>query len=510
MTQPAFHGQSTPKVSSAEQPDPGLTASAEIRAAIGQQNFEHWFTDRSRFEVSDQKLHIFVPNPFIANWLMKRFRTQFNKAAAAILGPSGTFELTVDESLQSRSREDKPQAGSQSGTSTPPSAASAQTDSVTSASSSSPSPKEVAAQVYGVSTLAVRPKNRRRFNSFATIVSGECNDLAVMASRQVAEFPGQRFNPLYLHGPTGVGKTHLLEAIYSEVRRTHSHLNVMYLSSEAFTNYFTQALEAKTVPSFRQRFRNVDVLLVDNIEFLDNKKRATQEEFLHTVVQIIENGGQLVVSGDRHPRLLTKHREELTTRFMSGLVCRIETPSEDARRRITAALALPMKDSFSRETLDFVARRCRKNVREIQGALNCLHGHFTLTNRRITVSRAREILGEMERECQKLVRISDVEKVICDAFGLTTADLRSKSRRKAVSCPRALAMYIARKLTKSAYREIGMYFGGRDHSTVVAAEKRVQKWVTEDAPIELPTSCRGRTVSDIIQEIEERLFSMAS
>ena len=116
----------------------------------------------------------------------------------------------------------------------------------------------------------------------------------------------------------------------------------------------------------------------------------------------------------------------------------------------------------------------------------------------------------MERECRKLVRISDVEKVVCDAFGLTTTDMRSKSRRKAVSCPRALAMYVARKLTKSAYREIGMYFGGRDHSTVVAAEKRVLAWITKDSPIELPTSCRGRTVADVIHEIEERLLSLAS
>ncbi len=282
----------------------------------------------------------------------------------------------------------------------------------------------------------------------------------------------------------------------------------MYLTSESFTNYFTQALASKTVPSFRQRFRNVDVLLVDNIEFLDNK-RATQEEFLHTVVQVVEHGGQLVVTGDRHPRLLNKHREELTTRFMSGLVCRIENPSEETRRRIAASLALPIRDSFTQEALDYVAAKCRKNVREIQGALNCLHGHFTLGGKRITVGRAREILGDMERECRRLVRISDIEKVICDAFGVNTSDLRSKSRRQAVSCPRALAMYIARKLTKSAYREIGMYFGGRDHSTVVAAEKRVQLWIDSDSPISLPTSCRGRTVADVIHEIEDRLLSLA-
>ena len=500
MTQPVVHGESTPGESYGRD-DKCAGISAEIRSAIGQQNFEHWFTNRSRFEISGNILQIFVPNPFISNWLVKRFRSQFNKAAVALLGPSGSFELAVDETLQHKTSD------SDSGSASKPAPPQLTTGAGQTISANIPT--KIAGDVSGVQTLAVRPTNRRRFNNFTSVVTGECNDLAVMAAKQVAEFPGQRFNPLYIHGPTGVGKTHLLEAIYTEVRRNQNGLNVMYLSSEAFTNYFTQALDAKTVPSFRQRFRNVDVLLVDNIEFLDNK-RATQEEFLHTVVQVIENGGQLVVSGDRHPRLLTKHREELTTRFMSGLVCRIETPAEDTRQRITAALALPMKDSFSRETLDYVARRCRKNVREIQGALNCLHGHFTLSGKRITVTRAREILGDMERECRKLVRISDVEKVVCDAFGLTTTDMRSKSRRKAVSCPRALAMYVARKLTKSAYREIGMYFGGRDHSTVVAAEKRVLAWITKDSPIELPTSCRGRTVADVIHEIEERLLSLAS
>jgi chromosomal replication initiator protein len=500
MTQPADQGKTTGPYHAAES-EPIVAA---IREAVGDQHFQHWFRDRSRFSVAGETLHIYVPNPFISNWLLKRFRSQFNKAAANLLGPAGRFELSVDESLQTPVSSPK----KASTVAKRPVAPLVPIDGSADAAAVRVTPSQVAASVNGVQSLAVRPANRRRFRRFAGMMSGACNDLALMAARQVAEFPGERFNPLYVHGPTGVGKTHLLEAIYSEVKATHSNLNVMYLTSESFTNYFTQALASKTVPSFRQRFRNVDVLLVDNIEFLDNK-RATQEEFLHTVVQVLEHGGQLVITGDRHPRLLSKHREELTTRFMSGLVCRIESPSEETRRRIVVSLALPIRDSCTQEALDYVAIKCRKNVREIQGALNCLHAHFKLGGKRITVSRAREILGDMERECRRLVRISDVEKVICDAFGVNTNDLRSKSRRKAVSCPRALAMYIARKLTKSAYREIGMYFGGRDHSTVVAAEKRVQLWIDSDSPISLPTSCRGRTVADVIHEIEERLLSLA-
>ena len=502
MTQPVNHGSNSvcaPADTSAAANDDRIAAA--VRAAVGAQHFQHWFASRSRFDLTDDALQVYVPNPFISNWLLKRFRSHLNKAAADLLGPSGTFELLVDESLQNRP----------AGSAVPaPNDKPAESKSAPDEALKPVRPRREVPDTDEPRPLAVRTTGRRRFRSFSGLVNGECNDLALMAARQVAEAPGERFNPLYIHGPTGVGKTHLLEAIYTDIRRTRPDLNVVFLTSEAFTNYFTQALDSKTVPSFRQRFRNVDVLLVDNIEFLNSRKRATEEEFLHTVVQVIEHGGQLVVTGDRHPRLLTKHREELTTRFMSGLVCRVDVPCEETRRRIAATLALPMKDCFTREALDYVARRCRKNIREIQGAVNCLHGHYTLGRRRITAARAREILGEMERECRRLVRISDVEKVVCEAFGLNPSDLRSKSRRRAVACPRALAMYVARKLTKSAYREIGLYFGGRDHSTVVAAEKRVQQWIETDSPLELPSSCRGRTISDVIHEIEERLLSLAS
>ncbi|MFM7923211.1 MAG: DnaA ATPase domain-containing protein, partial [Planctomycetaceae bacterium] len=298
--------------------------------------------------------------------------------------------------------------------------------------------------------------------------------------------PGQKFNPLFIYGSTGTGKTHLLEAIYSQMRADHPKLRTMYLTSEAFTNYFTAALAGRTVASFRQKFRNVDVLIVDNIEFLDNK-RATQEEFLHTLVQVIEHGGQVVISSDRHPKMLTKHREELTTRFLSGLVCRMEDPDEETRRRLVQSLLVGSSVSFSAGVVDLLVRRGGRGVRELQGAVNQLQTFSQLTGRRVTESSVREMLGGLQEECRRLIRIGDVEKAVCDAFGVLATDLRSASRRKALAVPRAIAMFLSRKLTKSAYREIGAWFGGRDHSTVVAAEKRVARLIdSNDAPA-LPT-----------------------
>ena len=241
---------------------------------------------------------------------------------------------------------------------------------------------------------------------------------------------------------------------------------------------------------------------------MDNK-RATQEEFLHTIVQVIEHGGQVVVSSDRHPRMLTKHREELTTRFVSGLVCRIEAPDETTRHKLVRSMVVGTKAVFSDEALDYIVRRHR-NMREMQGAINQLEGQFSLTGRRISLTVAREVLGEMAEECRRLVRISDVEKVVCEAFGVTAADLRSASRRKAIALPRAVAMFLSRRMTKSAYREIGMYFGGRDHSTVVAAERKVTDLVTRGEALDLPTSCPGRTFGELVDELEQRLMTLAS
>jgi chromosomal replication initiator protein len=350
---------------------------------------------------------------------------------------------------------------------------------------------------------------RRRFRDFSSFVAGECNSLAVLAGRQICLNPGQKFNPLFIYGSTGTGKTHLLEAIYSQMRADHPKLRTMYLTSEAFTNYFTAALAGRTVASFRQKFRNVDVLIVDNIEFLDNK-RATQEEFLHTVVQVIEHGGQVVISSDRHPKMLTKHREELTTRFLSGLVCRMEDPDEETRRRLVQSLLVGSSVSFSAGVVDLLVRRGGRGVRELQGAVNQLQTFSQLTGRRVTESAVREMLGGLQEECRRLIRIGDVEKAVCDAFGVSATDLRSASRRKALAVPRAIAMFLSRKLTKSAYREIGAWFGGRDHSTVVAAEKRVAGLIdSNDAPA-LPTLTSCRSMSELMEHLERQISSLAS
>ena len=525
MTQPDCHDD-LPALRTPAAHDPAPRTDAEllsllihaIRSSVGETNFSHWFHRRTRLEIDGDRLLVFVPNPFVVNWLLRRFRTALTKAAQQILGPSASCQLEVDGSLATTSVSASSLEGS------PPPVApdlcisddfAPAVQSVTAADSTPMTGvarrtnKSIATTDGSAGPSGLAVASRRRFRGFDSFITGECNSLAALAARQVATKPGERYNPLFLYGGTGTGKTHLLEAIYSQIRATQPTKTVMYLTSEAFTNYFTSALSSRMVPGFRQRFRNVDVLLIDNIEFLDNK-RATQEEFLHTIVQLIDHGGQVVVSSDRHPRMLTKHREELTTRFQSGLVCRIEAPDDETRRQIILSLSTGMKAVLCQDTLDYLVRRCRRNTREIQGALNQLESHVALTGRRVTLAVAREVLGELADECRRLVRISDVERVICEAFGVSASDLRSSSRRRLVALPRAIAMFLSRRLTKSAYREIGSYFGGRDHSTVVAAERRVADWVTSGEAIGLPTSCAGRTIAELIDELEQRLLALAT
>ena len=234
----------------------------------------------------------------------------------------------------------------------------------------------------------------RRFADLADFVKGPGNELAMTAALQICEQPGSRYNPLVLYGGVGTGKTHLLEATYRRLRARHPALHVLFLSAEGFANHFTQALRDRSLPSFRQRFRSVDVLVIDDVDFLDGK-RVIQEEFLHTIKQLESHERQIVLSADRHPRLLTKLSEELVTRFISGIVCRMESPDLETRRTIVARKAARLTTRVSDEALELVAQRFRTSVRELEGALNCLETYGLMTGKQVGLSAARHVLADL-------------------------------------------------------------------------------------------------------------------
>jgi chromosomal replication initiator protein len=328
--------------------------------------------------------------------------------------------------------------------------------------------------------------------------------MALTAARQVAERPDGSCGPLFIYGPVGMGKSHLLEGLYCEVRRKHPDLRVVYLTSEQFTNHFTQAFRDRTLPAFRQKFRTVDILLVDDIDFLD-AKRAVQEEFLHTYQQLESHGKLLVACGDRHPRLMTKISDELKTRFLSGMVCRLEPPDLDTRERIAAGKARRLDADFSPEVLKYVARRFSNSIRELEGALHCLQVYHRMTGKRVGICAAREVLGDLERDCLRVVRMADIERAVCDLFGLDSADLKSSRRTRSVSEPRMLAMYLARRHTRAAYSEIGEYFGGRNHATVISADRKVAAWLADDVKVKVAS--QSWRLADVLNTIEQQLLA---
>jgi chromosomal replication initiator protein len=348
-----------------------------------------------------------------------------------------------------------------------------------------------------------RAQSGRRFADLNDFVTGPGNHLAFSAALQICEQPGS-YNPLVLHGGVGIGKTHLLEGVYRRMRVLRPSFRVMFLSAESFANYFTQALRDRTLASFRQRFRGVDVLMIDDVDFLDGK-RVIQEEFLHTVKQLESHGRQVALTADRHPRLLTRLSEELVTRFMSGIVCRLESPDIDTRRTIVARKAARMTVRITDDAIEFVVQRFALSVRELEGALNFLENYGQTTGKTINLTVARTMLADLDRDCTRIVRVAEVEQAVCRLFSVGTDDLRSPRRTRTFSQPRMLAMYLARKMTQAAYTEIGEHFGGRNHSTVMSAEKRVRTLLEADATVR--AGSQDWKLGDLLASLEQQLLT---
>lgn len=477
---------------------------ALLRTTIGPQSHQLWFRDKTALTIRHDELVVRVASPFLSTWLQRQFRDPLYSVAASVLGPAARVRFEIDGSLGISTTPDSanviaslPRSAAQA---TEPQLLASITPSLAAPSRGS----EVATLTRTDSSPKSTTGSSRRFADLADFVTGSCNQLAFTAARQVCEAPGERLNPLYLFGGVGLGKTHLLEGVYGELRRRFPSWNIVFLTSEQFANYFTQALRTHTLPSFRQRFRGVDVLLVDDVDFLDGK-RVIQEEFLHTVKTLESLGKQLIVTADRHPRLLSQTSEELSTRFVSGLVCRLEAPDLETRTRVVQHKLTQRQLELTPDAIALVAQWFRNNVRELEGALNCLEAHFAMNRQRMTGPNARQILADLQRDCVRIVRLADVERVVCDLFRLIPEELRSSSRARNVAQPRMLAMFLARKLTQAAYSEIGEFFGGRNHSTVISAERQVQEWLTVDTSFTI--AARQWSAGELLQTLEQQLLA---
>ncbi len=421
-------------------------------------SFETWIKNMRPIAFYDNTMIIAVPNPFARDWIQSRYAEKIAGILSSILGHSVQLKFIIPPGDEHGDLADlNPEIA------------------VT-----LPKPRPT----NGDSLY--QPLNPNY--TFDTFVVGNSNRLAHAASLAVAEAPAKAYNPLFIYGGVGLGKTHLMHAIGHFVLRHNPGLKVAYVTSEMFTNeLITSIREDKTV-EFRERYRSVDVLLVDDIQFLAGKER-TQEEFFHTFNTLHEANRQLVISSDRPPKEIPTLEERLRSRFEWGLLSDIQPPDLETRVAILQKKAKMSNLRISDEVIQYVASKIKTNIRELEGALIRIVAYSSLTKQDITLEMATVVLKDiLPKENARPISIPLIQQVVANHYNLKVSDLKGKKRTKAIAFPRHIAMYLCRELTDQSLPKIGEEFGGRDHTTVLHACEKISKDITADPSLEAAIS----------------------
>jgi chromosomal replication initiator protein len=442
---------------------------AKLADMVGTERFETWFGASTRLALDGDSLLVRVPTRFYQDFIRRNFRAELATACQAVLGRTPELQFCIDTEVVSAN-----------GDAAPP-----RTTGAVAPSAEPPAPA------------------RQPFGDLDSFVSGEGNRLALASAEMAVRQPGQ-MTPLLIYGPTGVGKSHLLQAIWTAVRKSRRMSRVVYLSAEQFTSGFLEALRGSGLPSFRRKYRGLEVLLLDDLQFLAGK-RATQVELLHTIDDLLREGRQLVFAADRPAAALTELGAELTARLDGGMVCRIDPPDYATRLGILERMARRWSLNLPRSVQEFVAARLCNHARELSGALCRLQAGSRSLGRPIDLPMAEEALADMIQHSSRVVRLPDIEKAVCEVLGVEASSLQSDCKSKNVSHPRMLAMWLARKHTRAALCEIGDYFGRRTHSTVISAQKRIDQWLSDGTRIE--TARHDWKLEEAIRQVEKRLVA---
>lgn len=318
--------------------------------------------------------------------------------------------------------------------------------------------------------------------TFANFVVGKPNELAFAVARRTAESERVAFNPLFLYGGVGLGKTHLMHAIAWHIREQSPSRKVLYLSAEKFMYRFVRALRFRDTMSFKEQFRSVDVLMIDDVQFISGKE-STQDEFFHTFNALVEDGRQVIVSADKSPTDLEGMEERLRSRLGWGMVADIHPADYELRLGILQAKAEQLQVAIPNKVLEFLAHRIASNVRELEGALNRIAAHAMLVGREITIESAADLLSDLLRASSRKVSIEAIQNRVASHYGVRVAEMFSPRRARSIARPRQVAMFLAKNLTSLSYPEIGRQFGGRDHTTVMHAVRTIEALVNSDQAI---------------------------
>ena len=427
---------------------------SRLRAEIGDTAFRTWVQPVEAVSYRGGTLEVAAPTRFIRDWVRTHYADRIRTIYAQQYNGCTRVECTVDASAAPA-----PAARSPHATAYEP---------VVTANENADMPVEDIS-----STLDAR-------FTFDNFIVGPTNELAYAAALRLAKGDDVNFNPLFLQGGVGLGKTHLMQAIAHMVRDTQPQKRVIYMSAEKFMYQFVRALRARETMAFKEQFRAVDILMIDDIQFICGKE-STQEEFFHTFNALIDQGKHVVLSADKAPGDLDGLDERLRSRMGMGLVAGIQMGDHDLRLKMLHAKCALMKRGLPSDVLDFLARKITSNMRELEGALNRLIAHAELINRPVTLESAEELLQDLLRASERRVTIEDIQRRVADHYNLRIADILSPRRARPVARPRQIAMYLAKALTQHSLPEIGRKFGGRDHTTIIHGVRKVEELMERDA-----------------------------
>jgi len=432
------------------------SAKADLRGLFPEDVFKLWFDPVVCLEASPDQLLLGVPNDFAAIWIHDNYMDLILQRLRLTAGREVKVVLRKAEN----------------GTGAAPSAEPARARPASTVSRRAPRPAE-----ERVRHAALSPRN-----TFENFVVGSNNQMAAAAARAVADAPGQSYNPLFLYGDTGLGKTHLMHAIGHAILARRPDARIAYISAETFTNDFIQAIQENALTKFRQRYRHVDVLLIDDIQFLAGKERS-QEEFFHTFNDLHGAGKQIVLSSDRRASEIEKLEARLVSRFEWGLPADIQPPDFETRLAILRTKAAAMKCDLPAPVAAFIAQHIARNIRRLEGALIKVVSYAQLSGKPIDLPAAEMLLKDVLMEqAQNQLTIEGIQKRVADHFQIRHSDMTSKRRPNNIAIPRQIAMYLTRNLIpKHSLQEIGDAFGGRDHGTVIHACKAVDNMLAHDS-----------------------------
>lgn len=412
-----------------------------IQAKVPKQVYDTWFTPVHLDRIENSTAHIGVPNKFFGDWLQTHYKSLLAEAVSTARG-GGDMAVTFVVFQKPSARAVEPQAVIQA--------------------------VRPATQTKGRRGIQLNPKY-----TFKNFVVGAGNQFAHAACMAVAEQPGKAYNPLFIYGGVGLGKTHLLNAIGNHISE-NTDLRIAYLTTEQFTNEVINSIRYDKMADLRKRYRHIDMLMIDDIQFLAGKER-TQEEFFHTFNALYEAHKQIVLSSDRFPKDMPDIEERLRSRFEWGLIADLQPPDVETRIAILRKKSEDEGVTLPEDVIQFLSTTMKSNIRELEGALVRLGAYASLTGQIITLDMAKTVLRDLIGDKKKIVAMEDIQEVVCTQFHVKINELKSRRRSKTLVHPRQIAMYLCRELTDASYPEIGRHFGGKDHTTIIHACRQVSK-----------------------------------